>query len=115
MTTFVNVLGWTGAVAILMAYWLATSGRAQSSICAFRWINLYGAAGLMAVSVYYNVFPNVFLDGVWAVIGVAVTCCIWIQLRERLRRPEPIPPCPTCGLAHRPNGIGHPDTPVDRW
>jgi hypothetical protein len=110
----VNVLGWTGAVAVLLAYFLATTGRVQARSYTFQGINLYGAFGLSAVSLYYHVIPNVFLNVVWAVIGVAGIWSIW-----KARRPkpptEPQVHCDRCGLTHIPNGIGLPCVPVDRW
>jgi hypothetical protein len=87
VTILVNVLGWTGAVAVLVAYFLATSGRVQARSYSFQWINLYGAVGLMAVSLYYHVLPNVFLNAVWAVIGVAG---IW-SIRRKNHLPEDTP------------------------
>ena len=82
MDIIVNVLGWTGAVAVLLAYFLATTGRVEARSYAFQGINLYGAIGLSAVSLYYHVIPNVFLNVVWAIIGVVG---IWSIVRERRR------------------------------
>jgi predicted membrane channel-forming protein YqfA (hemolysin III family) len=88
MDLLVNVLGWTVAVAVLVAYFLATTGRVQARSYTFQWINLYGAVGLMAVSIYYHVLPNVFLNAVWALIGVVG---IW-SIRRQHRVDDSTPP-----------------------
>src|SRR5665213_2052356 len=117
MNLLVNVLGWTGAVAVLVAYFIVTTGRVQARSYTFQGINLYGAFGLIAVSLYYHVIPNVFLNVVWGIIGVAG---IWSILREHRRQQKKVyptlkVPCDLCGGAHVPNGIAPACLPYDRW
>lgn len=115
MDILVNVLGWTGAVAVLVAYFLVTTVRVNGASYTFQGLNLYGALGLMSVSLYYHVIPNVFLNAVWGVVGVGSIWSIWRQHRRWLaNRPDEIL-CDYCGHTFVPNGIGNHCVPVEDW
>jgi hypothetical protein len=67
----VNVFGWVGALSVLLAYFLVTTGRVPARGWLFQSLNLLGAVGLGMVSVYYHVLPNVALNFVWLLIAVS--------------------------------------------
>jgi hypothetical protein len=66
----VEVAGWAGAGALLLAYGLVSSGRWRGRSAGFQLLNLAGAAGLLVNGVWHGAWPSVGLNAVWLVIGV---------------------------------------------
>jgi hypothetical protein len=64
----VELIGWTGALLVLLAYALLTLQRVTSISPSYRWLNVAGSAGLVANAVWYGAFPSAFLNVVWLAI-----------------------------------------------
>ncbi|MGE5827423.1 MAG: CBU_0592 family membrane protein [Micromonosporaceae bacterium] len=71
MTLVVNVLGWVGAVGLLVAYALVSTGRLPAESARFQVTNVAGALALMVNSTYFGALPSAFLNVVWITIGFA--------------------------------------------
>jgi hypothetical protein len=67
----IEVLGWLGAAALLLAYGLASTGRLPAEGARFQLLNLGGAVALTANSAYNGAWPSAALNVVWIVIGLA--------------------------------------------
>ena len=67
----VDVVGWIGAVALLTAYALVSSGRVGGRGPAFQALNLVGAVGLLVNGVWHGAWPSAALNTVWLVVGLA--------------------------------------------
>ena len=81
----VDVAGWAGAAALLVAYGLVSTGRLTGRSTGFQLLNLAGAVGLLANGVWHGAWPSAALNAVWLVIGVSAL--------TRTRRPaEPSAP-----------------------
>jgi hypothetical protein len=65
----VDLAGWAGAAALLLAYGMVSSGRLSGRSPAFQLLNLAGAVGLMANGVWHGAWPSAALNAVWLVIG----------------------------------------------
>jgi hypothetical protein len=74
MNSFVEVIGWSGAFMILLAYWLLSAGKlvAQSKI--YQWLNIVGAAAFILNSGWNGAYPSAALNVVWVGIGVWALC-----------------------------------------
>jgi peptidoglycan/LPS O-acetylase OafA/YrhL len=84
METFVMILGWVGAAAGVIAYAMVSRGRWTPSSAHFQLTNL-GAAGLMGLVAAANgVWPSVFANVVWIVIGVQAVVLLVRARRRRL-------------------------------
>lgn len=70
MTLVVNVLGWAGAAAVLVAYALVSTGRLSPEGARFQVPNVVGALALMVNSTYFGALPSAFLNVVWTMIGL---------------------------------------------
>jgi len=70
LRTFVEIVGWGGAVLILGAYGLISSGRVQARSALYQWMNIVGAAGFIVNSGWNGAFPSVGLNIVWLLIGL---------------------------------------------
>ena len=62
--------GWVGAVLVLAAYLLASSGRLDARSAPFQWLNLIGAAGFVVNTAYHGAIPSMVLNIIWC--GIAV-------------------------------------------
>ena len=78
---FVEVIGWTGALLILVAYGLLSAGKLHGRSPLYQWMNIFGAAGFVVNSGWNGAYPSAALNVVWIGIGV------WALLRrERVRK-----------------------------
>lgn len=86
LDAFVMFLGWIGAAAGVVAYAQVTRGRWAASSAPFQLTNLT-AAGLMGLVAAANgVWPSVFANLVWIVIGVQAVVLI-VRARRAGHRP----------------------------
>ena len=79
LSLLIEVAGWAGAILILAAYALVSTGRLQPRSLAFQWMNLLGAAGFVLNSGFHGAWPSTILNIIW--IGIAAAT-LW-----RLRQP----------------------------
>ncbi len=67
----VDVIGWAGAGALLLAYALVTRDPAASAARRYLLLNLAGSAGLAANGVVHGAWPSAGLNLLWLVIALA--------------------------------------------
>lgn len=65
----IEIVGWIGALLILLSYGLLTLRRVATDSASYQWMNLGGALGLIANGAWNGAFPSVFLNVVW--LGIA--------------------------------------------
>jgi hypothetical protein len=70
MDLLVEILGWIGSVAVLIAYGLNSYQKLRSDSMVFYLLNLFGGILLIIYSVYKEAFPNAFINVVWVIIAV---------------------------------------------
>ena len=73
----VEVVGWTGALLILLAYVLVTVGRLTGQSLAFQWMNLLGAAGFIVNGWWHRALPSTALNVVWMLIATVALWRLW--------------------------------------
>ncbi len=78
-----HVIGTGGAILVLLAYFLVSTGRVSSSSIAFQVINLVGAGLLTTYALILQGWSLVFLNGVWAIVALVALARI---LRRRASR-----------------------------
>lgn len=66
----IEVIGWVGALLILVAYGLLSSGRRSGRSRLYQWMNIVGAVGFVINSGLNHAFPSAGLNAVWIGIGV---------------------------------------------
>ena len=69
-TLIVDLLGWFGALLILVAYWLVSTRRLAGDAIAYQLPNLVGGLLLVVNTVYYGAYPSTLVNVVW--MGVAI-------------------------------------------
>lgn len=65
----IEVVGWTGAGLILVAYLLLSSGKVTGQSRLYQWMNVAGAACFIVNSGWNGAIPSAVLNVVWLLIG----------------------------------------------
>ncbi|MGE5156177.1 MAG: CBU_0592 family membrane protein [Betaproteobacteria bacterium] len=66
----IDLLGWGGAAAVLVAYGLVSAGRVTGRSGFYQVLNAVGSALLMVNTYYYRAYPSTFVNVLW--LGIAV-------------------------------------------
>ena len=66
----VDIAGWIGVVALLVAYGLVSTKRTEGDSVIYQLLNGIGAILLITNSYYYGAYPSVGINIVW--IGIAI-------------------------------------------
>ncbi|MFG1822000.1 hypothetical protein ACGFIJ_05910 [Microbispora bryophytorum] len=99
MSTFITIIGTAGAVVLLLAYAMVSSGRMSADGLPYQLLNFGGAATLMINSAYHSAWPSAILNLVWSGIGVwTLSRFVTRRATARRRAAEPAPaPAPAHG------------------
>jgi hypothetical protein len=73
----VEVVGWAGALLILLAYVLVTVGRLTGQSLAFQSMNLFGAAGFIINGWWHGALPSTALNVVWMLFAAVALWRLW--------------------------------------
>ncbi len=65
----VNVIGWAGSVAVILAYALVSTRRVKGDSFPYQALNLVGGLFLIVNTLYYGAYPSSFVNLVW--VGIA--------------------------------------------
>lgn len=66
----IEVIGWLGALMILVGFALNGFEILQSQSYAYQLLNLVGALGAVVTSLHRKVYQTALLNGFWAVIAI---------------------------------------------
>lgn len=69
----VEVVGWGGAVLILLAYLLLSAGRLTGQSLTYQLMNVFGAAGFIVNGWWHRAIPSATLNVIWLLIGAIAT------------------------------------------
>jgi hypothetical protein len=78
----IDIVGWIGAIAILLAYAAVSRGIVLGTSFRYQLWNVIGSACLLVNAAYYRAFPSSFVNIVW--IGIAI-----VSLRNNRERSNP--------------------------
>jgi len=76
----VEIVGWAGALLILLGYLLITAGKLTGSSLLYQVMNIVGAAGFAINGWWHRALPSAALNIVWLLIGVIAS---WRILKRR--------------------------------
>ena len=79
MLIFVEIIGWTGAALILLAYILVTLGRLTGGSVLFQLMNLVGAIGFTINGWWHGAMPSATLNIIWALFAAGALWTIWTR------------------------------------
>ena len=70
MELTIDVIGWCGALCVLLAYALISTRRVAGNSLRYQSLNVVGASLLLANTVYEGAYPSSFVNAIW--IGIAI-------------------------------------------
>jgi len=70
MELTIDILGWCGALFVLLAYALVSTRRVEGDSLCYQYLNILGALLLLANTAYEGAYPSSFVNVVW--IGIAI-------------------------------------------
>lgn len=76
----VEVVGWAGAVLILLAYLLLSAGKLTGQSIVYQAMNVVGAAGFTVNGWWHGAIPSAALNVIWMLIGAIA---LWRILSRR--------------------------------
>jgi hypothetical protein len=80
VSSAVEIVGWAGAVLILLAYLLLSAGRLTGHSLTYQAMNVVGAAGFVINGWSHGALPSAVLNILWLLIGVLAS---WRILKKR--------------------------------
>ena len=76
----VEVVGWAGALLILLAYLLLSMGRVTGQSLLYQGMNIVGAAGFVINGWWHRALPSAALNVLWLLIGAIAS---WRIIRKK--------------------------------
>ena len=76
----VEIVGWAGAVLILLAYLLLSAGKLTGQSLVYQGMNVVGAAGFVINGWWHRALPSAALNVLWLLIGAFAS---WRILKRR--------------------------------
>ena len=76
----VEIVGWTGASLILLAYLLLSAGKLTGQSPLYQVMNVVGAAGFIVNGWWHGAIPSAVLNVIWMLIGAIA---LWRILSKR--------------------------------
>ena len=84
----VEIVGWGGALLILLAYLLLSAGRLTGQSILYQAMNVVGAAGFIVNGWWHGAIPSATLNVIWMLIGgVALWRILATRRAEVIARP----------------------------
>ncbi len=78
----INIIGWAGALALLIAYLLISSGKTHGKSYLYQGLNIFGCIGFIINTGYSGTLPSVGLNVIWLGIGLYTTIQIFKKSGE---------------------------------
>ena len=73
-----DIIGWIGAVSLIGAYMLVSSGVVSAQSYTYQIMNIIGGGGLLVLGLTRKAYPSVATNIMWVVIGIiAITGLIF--------------------------------------
>lgn len=69
-TLAINLIGWIGSAAVILAYILVSLNRLRGDSVAYQLLNLVGGIFLIANTIFWGAYPSTFVNFVWVCIAL---------------------------------------------
>jgi hypothetical protein len=70
MALFINILGWFGAVLVVLAYYMLVTKHVKVNSYTYELMNFFGAVFVGANVFYLSAWPSLFIQVVWGIIAI---------------------------------------------
>ena len=81
ISLIVNIIGWLGSAAVVLAYALVSTNRVNGDSLLYQLLNLFGSIFLIVNTVYLGALPSAFVNMMW--VGIAVFALWRIGRKEK--------------------------------
>ena len=85
--TGIDILGWIGALLVILAYFMVSTRRVAGDALAYQLLNIAGGILLIINTVFYGAYPSSGVNLVWVAIGTYS-----ILSRKKFEGSDPTPP-----------------------
>ncbi|CAN5384404.1 hypothetical protein BH10PSE12_BH10PSE12_35110 [soil metagenome] len=75
----IEIIGWVGAVLVLIAYIAVTTGRITGASPTFQWLNALGAGFFVLNTWWHGAMPSMVLNIIWSLLGFVT---LWRMRRQ---------------------------------
>jgi hypothetical protein len=82
----IQIAGWVGSVLIVLAYFLNSFKKIDSSGKTYQFMNLFGAAGVGVNAFYHNALPAFGMEVIWMLIAFFALINIVIKKRQMINK-----------------------------
>jgi hypothetical protein len=79
MTLLIEIIGWAGAVLVLLAYGLLSAHRLSSRSGTYQVLNIGGSVGLLINALWNGAIPSAAVNLIWMAIGAHA---LWRNSRQ---------------------------------
>ncbi len=83
MEFWIDVLGWIGAILILLAYALISSKKVEGSSLSYQMLNIFASIFLTINTFYYGAIPSTLVNIIWAIIAAFAIIAIARKWKQR--------------------------------
>jgi hypothetical protein len=70
MKLLVDLIGWIGAGALLLAYAMVSFKRLRADSGRYQLLNALGSCCLIVNTTYYRAYPSAFVNVIWILIAI---------------------------------------------
>jgi len=70
MQTFAQIIGWIGALLVMLAYFLVSFKKIDSASRIYQLMNLFGAIGVGINAQFQEAWPSFGLQIIWGLIAI---------------------------------------------
>jgi len=77
---FIEIIGWIGAVEVIIAYALNSNGKLKSDSVVFQVLNFTGAIFLIVNTWYNESYPSMVINIIW--VGIAIAALVRIRKKR---------------------------------
>lgn len=82
--SIVDIVGWTGAILVILAYLLITTRKVKASSILYQTLNFFGSIGIIVNSFFYRAYPSVIVNALWILIALYGLSVILIKKKKIL-------------------------------
>jgi hypothetical protein len=82
MNLLLELSGWLGTAALLLAYALVSTRRLPGDSPRYQALNLVGGALVLVNSFYHGAMPSVAVNAFWIAIAVFALGRVWLARRR---------------------------------
>lgn len=86
VTWLITIVGWAGAVSVLLAYLLLLRHRTGPDSHLYLTLNFAGSACLAVSTSAAHAWPSAAVNLIWLAIGIAPLIRAWTKLHNRRQR-----------------------------